>query len=88
MQRIAVALIDALGFKGIWNRVESSRVVNTLRCFRDVAAEMTADVNHWPTSVSFHAQAISDSLIFATTTCSSTAKDWWAFRGFPNARGC
>jgi hypothetical protein len=68
MQRIAVALIDALGFKGIWKRLEPSRVVNTLRGFRRLADEMTADVNQWPTSVSFHAQAISDSLIFATTT--------------------
>jgi len=68
MQRIAVALIDALGFKGIWRRLEPSRVVNTLRSFRHLTNEMTTDVNQWPTSVSFHAQAVSDSLMFATTS--------------------
>jgi hypothetical protein len=68
MQKIAVSLIDALGFKGIWKRLEPSRVVNTLRSFRNLTDEMTKDVNHWPTSVSFHAQALSDSLIFAATS--------------------
>jgi hypothetical protein len=75
MQRIAVALIDALGFKGIWNRVEPSRVINTLRCFREVIDELTSDLDYWPTSVSFHAQVVSGSLILATSTSNTSLED-------------
>jgi hypothetical protein len=66
MQRLAVALIDALGFKGIWKRVEEPRLIGALRRYRDLAGRMTSNVGQWPSPVKVYAQSISDSLLFAT----------------------
>jgi hypothetical protein len=68
MQIVAVALIDALGFKGIWKAEKPSDVLATLKGFRQVAQEMTGAVNQWPSPVAFHAQSISDSLVFAAAS--------------------
>jgi hypothetical protein len=65
MQTVAVALIDALGFKGIWKAVEPAEVLKTLRGFRLVAHELTGALCQTTSPVAFHAQSISDSLVFA-----------------------
>jgi len=65
MQTVAVALIDALGFKGIWKVADPTDVLKTLRGFRQVTQGMTEAINRFPSPVTFHALSVSDSLVFA-----------------------
>lgn len=72
MPSVAVALIDALGFKGIWRHEDPATVVSALRTYREMARRMNEEVGGQPSPFTFHAQAVSDTLIFATAAPEGT----------------
>lgn len=72
MDTVAVALADAPGFKGIWKAADPNLIVDTLRQFRGAASEMAREIGKFPSPMRFHAQTVSDTVIFAAAVSEST----------------
>jgi hypothetical protein len=75
MKRGAVAIVDALGFKGIWKRHPAGEVLAKLRGFKEDVAERRADLlerarrlrEHLGVEFEIHVTLLSDTVVLGVT---------------------
>jgi hypothetical protein len=67
LRKGAVAIVDALGFKGIWNHYEPAQIVSAIRRVQDIVASAAATKNRYAVAFQLfesRAAAFSDTMVF------------------------